>query len=57
MGHSPLAATIQLILYPPDRLPFKSISLQLRDKNLVKNIVKGLALVQADDISCPSSLY
>ena len=53
IDNSPLATTIQSIPYPSNSPVFKSIYLQLRDKNVVQDHVKGLAQVQVDDISCP----
>jgi len=44
IDHNLLAVTIQPILYASNSPPFKSISLELRDKNVVGDHVKGLAL-------------
>lgn len=46
-----LAMTIQSILYPLDSLACKSILLQLWDKGVVQDLVKGLAEFQVDNIS------
>jgi len=50
--HNALSVTFPSIPYLPNSLPFKTISLQFRDKNVVGAHVKGFALVQVDDISC-----
>lgn len=47
---NPQAAAFQLTPYPPSSLPFKSISLQFRDKDVVGDHVKGLADVQVNNI-------
>lgn len=49
--------TIQPILYPPNSTPFKFISHQLRDKDVVWDYIKGLAQAQVDDICCPSFVH
>ena len=53
IDHSTLAATIQPIIYLPNSSDFKSISLHFKDKD----VVKGLAEGQADDISCLSFVH
>jgi len=52
IDHNALAVTIQPIHYPPNSLYFKSISLQLREKDVLREHVKDLAEVQVDDIHC-----
>jgi len=44
-----LAATIQSTPYPPNSLPFKTIPLQFRGKDVACDHVEGLAQVQVDD--------
>jgi len=46
--------TTQLILYPHSSSTFVSLSFQFRDKDVVLDLVKGVAQFQVDDISCPS---
>lgn len=48
--HNPVAANFQPILYPSNSLPFKFISLQFRDKDVLWDPVKSLAEVEVDDI-------
>ena len=43
ISHKPLALTFEPIPYPPNSLPFKSISFQFRNKDVVGDHVKGLA--------------
>lgn len=50
INSNPLAMIIQPSLYQPKA--FRSIYLQFRDEDTLKNHVKGLAQVLADDISC-----
>jgi len=57
VDHSPLAMTIQPILYTPNSPAASSTSLQFRDKNEVWDYDKVLAQVQAEDISCPSFVH
>ena len=54
---TPLVATFQPILYPPNSPPFESISLQFIDKDLMQDHVKRFVEVQADDISCPPFVH
>ena len=49
---TPLSAAFQPFPYLLDSPPFKSISLQFRDKDVLGDHVKGLAQVQVYDISC-----
>lgn len=49
---NPQAAAFQPTPYPPSSLPFKSISLQFRDKDVVGDHIKRLAYVQVDGLSC-----
>ena len=42
IDNNPLAVTIQPILSPPNSPAFKSVSLQFRDKDVVRGLVKGL---------------
>ena len=55
--HNPLAVTIQPILYLLNSPVFKSLFLQCRDTVVVWDDVRGLVQVQANDISCPSSVH
>jgi len=57
MDHYPLDETIQPIPHPPNRPPIKSIFLQLREKDVVGDHVKGLTEVQTDDIHSSSLVY
>ena len=50
-----LAVTIQPIY--PNSPPFKSISLQFRDKDVAYNHARGLAQVQEDNTSCSSFVH
>ncbi|GAB0205260.1 hypothetical protein GRJ2_002991600 [Grus japonensis] len=50
-----LSATIQPFPYPLSGLSIKSMSLQFRDKDVMRDSVKCLAQVQVDDV-CHSSL-
>ena len=50
--HNPLAVTISSILYPSNSPSFKSIIPQFRDKDVVWDHIKGLAQVQAHNITC-----
>jgi len=52
-----LAMTIQPIIYALNSLPFKSIYLQFRDKDVMHDCVKGLAQIWVDDISCLSFVH
>ncbi|GAB0206720.1 mitochondrial enolase superfamily member 1 [Grus japonensis] len=52
-----LSATIQLIPYPPSGPPIESMSLQFRDKDVLRDSVKCLVQVQVDDIGCPSLIH
>ena len=47
----------QPIPYSLNCLPFKSVSLQFRDKDVMWDHIKGCTEVQVDDISCPSFIY
>ena len=53
----PLAVAIQPIIYPLNSLASKSISLLLRDKELMWSHVKSLAKFQVDYISYPSFVH
>jgi len=53
IDHSPLAATIQPIPYPPNSPPFKPIFLQFREKDRTWDHVNSLVQVPVDNISCP----
>lgn len=54
VAHSPLAATIQPVLYPLNRPAFKSITLQFRDKDVVQDHVNRLAQVYINTAFAPS---
>lgn len=55
--HNSLAVAIQTVIYPMNNPPFKSISLQFRDKNVVVDRIKGLAQVQVEDTSFISFVH
>ena len=55
--HNPSAETGQPVLNPSNTSSFKSIPLQFREKDVVRDHVKCLAEVQVDDIHCPSPVY
>ena len=57
VGNNPLTMTIEPILYPANSPPFKSTSLQLKDKNVMLDHIKGLVEVQVYDISCFSFVH
>jgi len=58
IDYKPLAMAIQPIPYPLNSSPFKSISLQFRDKSVVRNCIKGLPQVQWHQLPflCPPVL-
>lgn len=49
---STLAVTLQPTLYPSESPSFKPVCLQLRDKIVLQNHVKGLTQVKSDNICC-----
>lgn len=49
IDHNPFAAIFELTFYPPNSLPFKSISVQFRNKDVVWDLAKGLAEVQVNN--------
>lgn len=57
IDYNSLAATIQPIPYPLQYLPFKSIALQYRDKDVVLDYVKDLIQVQVNYIGWSSLVY
>ena len=54
---NPLAASSQPILNSLNSPSVKSIPLQFREKDVVRDHVKGFAEVQVDDICCPSPVH
>ena len=57
IANNPLVTTTQTIPCPLSSPPFEPISLQFRDKDVVRARIKGLAEVQADNISCLSLVH
>ena len=55
VDHNPLAAISQPLCNPSNGPPFKRTPLQFREKDVVRDHVKGFAEVQIDDIHHPSS--
>jgi len=52
IDYNSLCASIEPVPYPTSGPSVKSMSFQFRDKDIIWESVKGLAQVQADDVSC-----
>jgi len=57
VDNNPPVTANQPIIYPPNSPAFKSVSLQLRDKDVMWDHLRGLAQVQVDDTSRPSFVH
>ena len=57
VDHNPLAAISQPLCNPSNGPPFKRTPLQFREKDVVRDHVKGFAEGQGDDIRLPSPVH
>jgi len=57
VDHNPMAVSSQQVPNPPKSLSFKSVPLQFREKDVVRDRVKGFSEAREDHIHCPSLVY